>query len=36
MTSKEQSIRQYYTELNKFGSAGEYDKAVKSANKSEF
>lgn len=33
---KEQNIRQYYTELNKFGQAGEYEKAVKAANKSEF
>lgn len=32
---KEQNIRQYYTEVNKFGQAGEYDKAIKSANKSE-
>lgn len=32
---KELNIRQYYTELNKFGQAGEYEKAVKSANKSE-
>lgn len=32
---REQNIRQFYTELNKFGQAGEYEKAVKSANKSE-
>lgn len=32
---KEQNIRQYYTEVNKFGQAGEYEKAIKSANKSE-
>lgn len=32
---KEQNIRQYYTEVNKFGQAGEYDKAIKAANKSE-
>jgi hypothetical protein len=31
---KEQNIRQYYTEVNKFGQAGEYEKAIKSANKS--
>ena len=31
---KELNIRQYYTELNKFGQAGEYEKAVKAANKS--
>lgn len=31
---KEQNIRQYYTEINKYGHAGEYEKAVKSANKS--
>uniref|UniRef100_U5EXU8 Signal recognition particle subunit SRP72 n=1 Tax=Corethrella appendiculata TaxID=1370023 RepID=U5EXU8_9DIPT len=30
---KEATIRQLYTELNKFGTNGEYDKAVKSANK---
>lgn len=32
---KEQNIRQYYTEVNKFGQAGEFDKAIKAANKSE-
>lgn len=32
---KEQNIRQYYTELNKLAQAEEYDKAIKSANKSE-
>lgn len=32
--AKEQNIRQYYTEVSKFGQAGEYDKAIKSANKS--
>lgn len=31
---KKQTIRQYYTEVNKFGQAGEYEKAIKSANKS--
>jgi hypothetical protein len=38
MTSREdqkkQTIRQYYTEINKFGQAEEYEKAIKSANKS--
>jgi hypothetical protein len=32
---KEQNIRQYYTEVNKFVQAGEYEKVIKSANKSE-
>lgn len=31
---KEQNIRQYYTELNKCCQNGEYEKAIKSANKS--
>lgn len=31
---KEQNIRQYYTEVNKFVQAGEYEKVIKSANKS--
>lgn len=33
--AKEQNIRGYYTELNKHVLAEEFDKAVKSANKSE-
>lgn len=32
--SKETNIRSYYTEVNKFGQNGEYDKAIKSLNKS--
>lgn len=28
------NIRQFYTELHKYGSNGEYEKALKSANKS--
>lgn len=32
--SKEANIRTYYTEVNKFGQNGEYDKAIKSLNKS--
>lgn len=31
---KEQNIKSYYTEINKFIQAGEYDKVIKSANKS--
>jgi hypothetical protein len=31
---KAQQIKQLYSELNKFGHNEEYDKAVKSANKS--
>lgn len=34
-TIKEQNIRQYYTEVNKFVQAGEYEKIIKSTNKSE-
>lgn len=33
---KEQNIKSYYTEINKFVQAGEYEKVIKSANKSEF
>lgn len=33
--NKEQAIRALYTELNKFGQNGEFEKAIKSANKSE-
>lgn len=32
--TKEANIRTYYTEVNKFGQNGEYDKAIKSLNKS--
>lgn len=32
---KEQNIRAYYTEINKFIQSGEYEKVIKSANKSE-
>lgn len=34
--SKEVNIRTYYTEVNKFGQNGEYDKAIKSLNKSKW
>lgn len=33
--NKEANIRAYYGEVNKFGQNGEYDKAIKSLNKSE-
>lgn len=32
---KEAAIRAHYGELNKFGQNGEYEKAIKAANKSE-
>lgn len=32
---KEAAIRSHYAELNKFGQNGEYEKAIKTANKSE-
>lgn len=32
---KEATIRTHYAELNKFGQNGEYEKAIKAANKSE-
>lgn len=32
--NKEANIRTYFTEANKFGQNGEYDKAIKSLNKS--
>lgn len=32
---KEAAIRTHYGELNKFGQNGEYEKAIKAANKSE-
>lgn len=34
--NKEANIRSYYTEVNKFGQNGEYDKAIKSLNKSKW
>lgn len=34
--NKETNIRSYYSEVNKFGQNGEYDKAIKSLNKSNF
>lgn len=34
-SNKEANIRAYYGEVNKFGQNGEYDKAIKSLNKSE-
>lgn len=33
--NKEANIKGLYTELNKFGQNGEYEKALKIANKSE-
>lgn len=33
-TNKEANIRAYYGEVNKFNQNGEYDKAIKSLNKS--
>lgn len=33
-SNKEANIRAYYGEVNKFGQNGEYDKAIKSLNKS--
>lgn len=33
---KEAAIRTHYAELNKFGQNGEYEKAIKTANKSKF
>lgn len=35
-SNKEANIRAYYGEVNKFGQNGEYDKAIKSLNKSKF
>lgn len=35
-SNKEANIRAYYGEVNKFGQNGEYDKAIKSLNKSMF
>lgn len=32
--NKEANIRAYYSEVNKFGQNGEYDKAIKALNKS--
>lgn len=34
--NKEINIRTYYGEVNKFNQNGEYDKAIKSLNKSKF
>lgn len=34
--NKEAALRQLYGELNKFGQNGEYEKALKAANKSTF
>lgn len=33
---KEATIRQLYTELHKFGNNGDFDKAIKTANRSKF
>lgn len=33
--ARDQNLRAYYTELNKYIQADEFDKAIKSANKSE-
>lgn len=32
--NKDQNIRAMFTELNKFGQSGQYEKALKSANRS--
>lgn len=34
--SREANIRSYFNEVNKFTQTAEYDKAIKSLNKSEF
>lgn len=34
--NKETNIRNYYGEVNKFNENGEYEKAIKSLNKSKF
>lgn len=34
--NKEANIRNYYGEVNKFNQNGEYDKAIKSLNKSKW
>lgn len=34
-TTKEKTIATHYAELNRFGQNGEYERALKSANKSE-
>lgn len=34
--NKEQSLKALYAELNKLGQNGEYEKAIKTANRSEF
>lgn len=33
-SNKEANVRIYYSEVNKFNQNGEYDKAIKSLNKS--
>lgn len=33
---KEATVRQLYTELHKFGNNGDFDKAIKTANRSKF
>lgn len=35
-TPKETNIRSSYIELNKYGLSGEYEKALKAANKSQY
>lgn len=35
-SNKEANIRTYFGEANKFGQNGEYDKAIKSLNKSKW
>lgn len=35
-SNKEANVRTYYSEVNKFNQNGEYDKAIKSLNKSKF
>lgn len=35
-SNKEANARTYYSEVNKFNQNGEYDKAIKSLNKSKF
>lgn len=34
--NKDTNVRAIYTELNKFGQSGQYEKALKSANRSEY
>lgn len=35
-SNKEATVRAFYSEVNKFEQNGEYDKAIKSLNKSKF